>query len=44
MSSHIIGPFPREKVSPSKKFTPSEEVEKGTNLLDDRDNTKYTEN
>ena len=42
MSSHIIGPFPKKKVSPSQKVTPSEEVEKGTNLLDDMDSNKFT--
>ena len=43
MSSHIIGPFPKKKVSPSEKVTLSEEVEKGTFLLDDMDNTKFKE-
>ena len=43
MSSHTIGPLPREKVAPSDKVPPSEEVEKGTNLLYDMDNTKFTE-
>ena len=43
MSSHIIGPFPKKKVSPSEKVTLSEEVEKGTIFLDDMDNTKFKE-
>ena len=41
--SHIISLFPKKKVAPSDKVTPSEEVEKGTNLLDDMYNMKFTE-
>ena len=33
--SCIIGPFPKKKVAPREKFRPSEEVEKGTKILDD---------
>ena len=36
-------PIYEEKIVPSEKFTPSEEVEKGTHFLDDMDNTKFTE-
>ena len=43
MSYQIIGPFPKKELAPSDKVTPSEEVEKGTNLLDDIYNTKFTE-
>ena len=43
MSPHIIGPFTKKKLAPSEKVTPNEEVEKVTNLLDDMDNTKFTE-
>ena len=42
--SHIIVPFPKKKVASREKVTPSEEVEKGTNLLDDINNTKLKEN
>ena len=43
MSSHIIGPFPKKKEAKIKKVTPSGEVEKGTNLLNDMNNTRFTE-
>ena len=43
MLSHIIGLFPRGELATSENFTPSEEVEKGTNFLYDMDNTKFTE-
>ena len=36
-------PIAKEKVAPSEKVTQSEEVEKGTNFLDDVDNTKFIE-
>ena len=35
MLSHIIGPFPKKKVSPSEKVKLSEEVEEGTKMLYD---------
>ena len=35
-------PITEEKLAPSEKVTPSEGVEKGTNLLDDIYNTKFT--
>ena len=43
MSYQIIGPFPKKELAPSDKVTPSEEVEKGTSLLDDIYHTKFTE-
>ena len=43
MSSHIIGPLTKKKVASSEKVTPSEQVEKGTKLLDDIDKTKFIE-
>ena len=43
MSSYIIGPLLKKKLAPSEKVAPSEEIEKGTNLLDDMDNTKFIE-
>ena len=33
MSSRIIGPLLKKKVSPSERVTPSEEVEKGSNFF-----------
>ena len=44
MLSHIIGPSPKKKVAPSDKVPPSEEVEKGTNLLNYIDNIKLIGN
>ena len=35
-------PISKEKLSPSDKVTPSEEVEKGIDFLDYMDNTKFT--
>ena len=32
-SKKKVAPLPKEKVDPSQKVTPSEEVEKGTNIL-----------
>ena len=36
-------PIVKEKVVPSENVTLNENIEKGTNLLDDMDNTKSTE-
>ena len=33
ISKEKVAPLPNKKVEPSKKFTPSNDVEKGTNLL-----------
>ena len=45
--NHHVVPYyleiSEEQLAPSDKVTPSEEVEKVTNLLDDMDNTKFTE-
>ena len=35
MLYRIIDPFPKKKLAPSEKVTPSEEVEKGTNFFND---------
>ena len=35
MSSHIIGPFLKNKVAPSEKVIPSEEFDQVTKTLDD---------
>ena len=36
-------PISEEKLAPNEKVTPSEDVEKGANLLDDMNNTKIAE-
>ena len=43
MQSNIIVSFTRNKISPSEKVAPSEEVVKGTKTFDDMDNTNFTE-
>ena len=35
MPFNIIGPFPNKLVAPSEKVAPSDEVEKGSGILDD---------
>ena len=46
INNHIVQYYwtiSKEKLAPSEKATPSEEVEKGTKTSDDIDNTKFTE-
>ena len=37
-----VAPFLKKKLFPSEKFTPSEEVEKGTNLLNNTEEPVHT--
>ena len=37
-----LAPFPKKKVDPSDKVTLSEEVEKGTNILNDPEDPVHT--
>ena len=39
----ILSTFSKEKVAPSEKFPPIEEIEKWTKTLEDMDNNKFTE-
>ena len=40
--SCIIGPLPKKKVAPVGKVTPSKDCKRGTNFLDNMDDTKFT--
>ena len=37
-----VAPFPEKKVEPSENVTPSEDVEKGTNILNDMEEPVHT--
>ena len=46
INHHVVQyffPIAEEKLAPSEKVTPSEDVEKGTKTLDDMYNTNFTE-